>query len=301
MADEQADATGNRTVTERLIDLFQKRSPVALIYLIATSISAVAIIGATVVSVDHWYNNHFNWQAAAEEKLSELQAGYSLPYFVQQLGTPIISRSVDKGYTEDVFKGRGFLIETLTKGNGEVYYYQATVCDPSVRPTFPVGAGSSVTLNSSTFASVANDPQYEYNTGTFGLSGAPFMREYLYLGLQGTYRTFLWGINVGCPGGANEVEALTAGLSFPAQKAPSRSRLSWIRNHAIPNTYGVTAPTTSVSDLPSQFSLDLISILLGEDQGNVPGSAGQRRLGTPSPCAGQPGDLVSRAAPCWQY
>jgi hypothetical protein len=167
------------STVERLIALIQKRSPIALIYLIATSISACTIVAAAGIASVHWYDNHFRWQEGAETTLPTLQAGYNYSYFTELLGTPVISRAIPKGYTESVFKGRGYYVETLTSHSNEVDYYETTICDSSIKPTFPLPGLGHVTLNHSAFASIPTGAAYQYDHGSFGLNGGPFMREFM--------------------------------------------------------------------------------------------------------------------------
>jgi hypothetical protein len=253
------------SASDSLTERIQNRSPLAIVYLLATSISAATIITAGAIQAVHWHREHFEWQQAAYSILGSLQAGYSFEYFKSELGPPIISRLVTKGYTESVFKERGYFVETLTKGSPEVDYFETTVCDASLTPTFNPAQGYKIVLNRSTFASIAPSPDYDYSFGGFGLTQPPIMREYQYGALQGSYRTFMWGMNPACSlsgGVVAEISKLEHHL--PVNGKPSAAQLRYIRSRAVPNEYGVTAPDVHISDLPADnLGIDLVTVSLG--------------------------------------
>lgn len=273
-----------RTVSERLVELIQQRSPLALVYLIATSVSAATIIGAAVVSIHAWYDRTILWQQHAESTITDLEAGYSYGYFTSKLGPPVITRSVALGFSESIFKERGYYVETLTKSSDEVEFYSVLACNNSIRPRLDLSGVGHMTLNVSSFASITSTADYDYSRGTFGLNGGAYLREYDYVGLQASYRTFMWGLSGSCaPNQDNPLlHKLLSHLPAPTtDHLPSQAELAWIRSHATPNEYGVTAPNIHISDLPrDNIGVDSISVSLGRSL--FPSIAGQ---GSMTPCA----------------
>jgi hypothetical protein len=75
----------------------------------------------------------------------------------------------------------------------------------------------------------------------------------------------MWGINPICSldPGASGVVALEAHLPSSGNQAPTKEELGWIRQHAIPNEYGVTAPDIQISDLPpGNLGIDQVTVSL---------------------------------------
>jgi hypothetical protein len=218
-----------------------------------------------VVAGSHSFDSHFRWQQERERTITGLQAGCTINYFIHQLGPPIISKPDGNGYNQDIFKERGYYVDTLTRKTSEVLYYEVLACDPSIRPNFVMPGLGRVVLNVSAFASASQMADYQYSKGGFGLDGGPYMREYLYGTALGSYRTFMWGINASCPQGAPQLDSLLRSIpANPTVNPPSQRQLAEVRSRAIPNEYGVTAPYVFIDELPKiGLGVDEIAVSLG--------------------------------------
>jgi hypothetical protein len=217
----------------------------------AALLSTLAIITTWGLGAWRLYNKNFDWQPKVEQELTGLHAGYNVAFFRQVLGVPILAHATSRGYAEDVFEGRGFWVETLTKGSNEVQFYSVTVCDPSIRPRFYMPNVGVVTLNLSTLSSITSVAQYRYwFTGMQG-TDSPSMKEFAYAGASGGYRTFMWGLSSACVDSVNQMGRLET--SYPVlddSKIPIH-QLTAIRKRSIANVYGETAPGFQMSDLPN--------------------------------------------------
>lgn len=100
-------------MSERLVEFGTRRSGLAVVVVVANLISSIAIITAFGFAAVHKWQAWEEWQRPAESSIESLQAGYSIQFFESRLGTPIIDRAISNGYTEDVFKDRGFYVEAL--------------------------------------------------------------------------------------------------------------------------------------------------------------------------------------------
>lgn len=231
--------------------LTRKRVPTYWILWTGALLSTLAIVTTWGLGAWRLYNKNFDWQPKVEQELTGLHAGYNVAFFRQVLGVPILAQATSRGYAEDVFKGRGFWVETLTKGSSEVQFYSVTVCDPSIRPQFYMPNTGTVTLNQSTLSSITSVAQYSYwFTGMQG-TDSPSMKEFAYAGAAGGYRTFMWGLSSACDDSVTQMGGLET--SFPALDHPKipKHQLAEIRKIAIANVYGETAPGVEISDLPN--------------------------------------------------
>jgi hypothetical protein len=222
-----------------------------LIVAIAGLLSAIAVISTWVFNADKLYKSDFQWQRSTANLLESLHAGYSLPFFTQQLGVPAIVHSTSRGYLESIYQGRGFWVEALTKDNSEVKFFSVTVCNRSITPKFDMPGVGVVTLNESTLKSVTPSAQYDYWFGGLGGWDSPTMKEFDYGGFQGGYRTFMWGLSSACNESVNEMLSLQRTYPDLGFKKLSNHELSLIRNRAVTNLYGETAPEVLITDLPN--------------------------------------------------
>jgi len=234
-------------------------------------LSSIAVITAWMYGADRIFRKDFGWRQTVVATVTGLHAGYSIQYFKSQLGVPVESHSTSRGFKEDVFKGRGYWVEALTKGSSEVMFYSVTVCDPSIDPSFTMPNVGSVTLNHSSLASVTSSAQYYYWLEGLGGTDSPTMKEFDYGGLQGGFRVFMWGLSSACSDSVGQMLRLQQRFANLGPGPVAKKELAEIRRHATANVYGETAPGIQITDLPNNpeelgvnpVSVDLVAPFFG--------------------------------------
>ncbi len=210
---------------------------------LAAIVGALVVLGGAVLYVVKAAEDQWLWRGDEYDKLTALRAGFDLSYFESQLGTPTVTRSF-RGYQESAFKGRGYWVQTISRGEA-ILLYAVTSCDKNFHPTFvPLGSDLRVELNRSDLADIGtsdSDFAYDYFVGATAPS---LFYEGVYSGFSGYYKTFLWGWNSVCLAQDEELIAPPLGLSPRGSTSKQGSRHEQFRRETLVNTYAETAPAT---------------------------------------------------------
>lgn len=220
--------------------------------LVSAVLSTVALVSAWSYGALHLIEHHFNWQSEAATTLTQLHAGYSISFFRDTLGSPIISKLTSRDYTEDIFKERGYWVETLTRGGGEVDFYSVSICNSGITPTIAMPGVGKVTLNVSTLASVTSHAECNYWFRGRSGSDSPTMKEFTYGAAAGDFRSFMWGLSSSCPDSVNSMQALQDRFPSLLRGPVGSSQIRAIPSLAIVNMYGETAPDVAIGQLPNR-------------------------------------------------
>jgi hypothetical protein len=207
-----------------------------------------------------------DWRDAESSKLDQLKGGLSLQRFEDVLGTPLfVSRSRDGGFTQSLFRGRGYWVQAVSDSAGEVQLMAVTSCDDGFRPHF-VGipgarpALATIVLNETRFDQTGTTPT-KVRYFTSGATANSFYYDEYYLGNPGLYKTYFVGINDACPfanlNGADSLFVLKDYRDVPYDS--SDTNVTTFRANAVANTYGETAAFADPAALKSfQIGADRI-------------------------------------------
>jgi hypothetical protein len=207
-----------------------------------------------------------DWRDAEFSKLDQLKGGLSLQRFEEVLGTPLfVTRSRDGGFTQSLFRGRGYWVQAVSDNAGEVQLMAVTSCDDGFRPHF-IGVTTArpslatIVLNETRFDQTGTTPT-KVRYFTSGATANSFYYDEYYLGNPGLYKTYFVGINDACPfanlNGADSLFVLKDYRDVPYDS--SDTNITTFRANAVANTYGETAAFADPAALKSfQIGADRI-------------------------------------------
>lgn len=248
---------------------------------VAAAIGAATVVAGAAIYVGKAVDHQWFWRGDAYQKLTSLEAGYTQRAFEARLGAPVFSRavpvrpysyfrrnwpfpavavtsyvtpSIHATYRESTFRGRGYWVQTISDPDGTVVEYVVTACDKQFKPTFKTTASSlpKLTLGETTLADIPSELPAYANSGT--ASGWAFLYEFLIGGTAELNKSYLWGVNDICPNSRRDFNKyFDSGLGkvldhnggypgFGPLTASQKSGLRQVRQEAVINTYGETAP-----------------------------------------------------------
>jgi hypothetical protein len=178
--------------------------------------------------------------------LAQLAGGLSLARFEEILGTPwFVDKSKDGQFTQQLFRGRDYWVQTVSDAFGTVGRMAITSCSDDFRPSIEGIHGSNpsfgtITLNETRFDQTGARP----NTIHYFTSGATadsyYYDEY-YFGNPGYYKTYYVGINDACLNNSpRDATFLSPDYSDRSYDVDDRT-VAQFRSVAIANTYSETS------------------------------------------------------------
>lgn len=201
------------------------------------------MLGGAVLYVAKSVEDKWLWRGGEYDKLTGLRAGFDFSFFKSQLGTPTVTR-VYRGYQESAFRGRGYWVQTISRG-GAVQLYAVTSCEKAFHPTFRLlGGDLPIELNRSHLADIAPPGEIIAFDYFVGVTAPTLFYEGLYGGFGGYYKTFAWGWNSVCGGVDEEMAMPNAAARNSGLTSDLTPSLEEVRKDAPVNTYVETAPAT---------------------------------------------------------
>lgn len=186
--------------------------------------------------------------------IGRLRAGMTLAYFEDALGTPwYVAKSADGAYTEHLFRGRDYWVQTVSDAAGAVGRMAITSCDPDFHPSFNGVPGSSpaitgVVLNETHFDQTDAEP-YKVHYFTSGATANSYYYDEYYFGNPGNYKTYYVGINDACGYDAPTRDFVLTDAYMNAPFDGSDPLVAQFRAAAIANTYAETGVFVDEAEL----------------------------------------------------
>jgi hypothetical protein len=186
--------------------------------------------------------------------LARLRAGMTLAYFEEALGTPwFVTKSRDGAFTEHLFRGRDYWVQTVSDDAGAVGRMAITSCDPDFHPAFSGVPNSSpaidgVVLNETHFDQTGAPPS-KVHYFTSGATANSYWYDEYYFGNPGNYKTYYVGINDACPYDAPAELFVLKSDYTDARYDPADALVAQFRAAAVANTYAESAPLIQPGEL----------------------------------------------------